>query len=85
MSSEPDNLVLAQLRELRAHIDRRFEGIEQRFEGIERRMDKMDVNFGKALRSFVGHRNMAERAVADHDGELADLKRRVRRLEEAQA
>jgi hypothetical protein len=77
MSSEPDNLVLAQLRELRAHMDRRFEGIEQR-------MDRMDGNFLKAFRSFVGHRNMAERTVADHDGDLADLKRRVRRLEEAQ-
>ena len=86
--TEPDNLVLGHLRELRADINAPFEGIEQR-------LDMMHANGVKALNSFVGHRTMTERSMASFDEEvtrlrkrvnadIADLKRRIEMLEAAQ-
>jgi archaellum component FlaC len=85
MSSEPDNLVLAHLRELRAEMSAVEQRTNKRFDALEQHMDKMDGAFAKVFRSFVGHRSMVERTVADHEEDISDLKVRVRRLEEAQA
>jgi hypothetical protein len=80
MADEPDSIVLAHLREIRTQID----AINQRLERIETvRLERMEVNSLKAYKTFLGHRSMMERTVADYDGDLADLKRRVRRLEDS--
>lgn len=96
--SEPENLVLAHLRELRADMNARFDAMEERFEArfqaIERRLDQMHLNGMKALKGFIGHRTMTERAMASFDEEvrglrqridndIVDLKRRVEQLETA--
>lgn len=95
MSSEPDNLVLVHLRELRADMSSRFDGlderlgrVEQRLDRVEERLDQMHANGVKALKQFIGHRYMSERGVgalvedvtvAQRDIEA--LKTRVDRLE----
>ncbi len=85
--TEPDNLVLVQLRELRAEMkaDREALSIEIRKLEAEmsKRLDAMHLNGVKALRGFIGHRAMTERSMASIDEELAQLKRRVERLEGA--
>lgn len=94
--SEPDNLILAHLRELRAAMDARFkaldsqmearfDGVEKRFDLIERRLDMMHRNGEKALRGFIGHRAMVERTMASFEDEISTLKRRVELLETAQS
>ena len=47
---EPENLVLVQLRELRAHMDERFDATDKRLDNIEARMEMMHRNGEKALR-----------------------------------
>ena len=84
MAKEPDNLVLALLREFRSEMGDFRKEVTAEIAELRQRMDRSDATMLKALRSFVGHRSMVERTVADYDGDLADLKRRVRRLEEAQ-
>lgn len=99
--SEPDNLVLAHLRELRADMNARFDGVEgrldefeQRLDRVEKRLDQMHRNGMLALKNFIGHRTMTERAMASFDDEvrglrqridtdISDLKRRVEQLEAA--
>ena len=97
--AEPENLVLAHLRELRADIgewraemNTRFEAVESRLGRIENRLDSMDKRMGamhrngeKALRGFIGHRAMVERTKASFEDEISGLKRRVEQLETAQA
>jgi chromosome segregation ATPase len=93
---EPDNLVLTLLREMRADMNARFEALEsrmearfdavdKRFEAIERRLEMMHRNGEKALRGFIGHRAMVERTMASFEDEISSLKRRVERLETAEA
>ena len=43
----------------------------------------MHLNGVTALRGFIGHRAMTERAMGSIDEELAQLKQRVDRLESA--
>ena len=85
--SEPDNLVLAHLRELRA--DR-----NARVEATEKRLDEMHRDGLLALKNFIGHRTMTERAVTSFDDEdralrprmdtdISELKPRVEQLEAA--
>ncbi|MGL5137209.1 MAG: hypothetical protein ACRC7G_05520 [Beijerinckiaceae bacterium] len=75
MSDGPDNLVLAHLRELRGDIEK-WRG------EMNERLDRIEGNGLKMFKSFVGHRSMVERTVADFDHDVSDLKRRVTRLEE---
>jgi hypothetical protein len=80
--SEPDNLVLAHLRELRADIearfeqqrtemDARFDAVDARFDRIEQRLEIMHSNGEKALRQFIGHRAMVERTMASFQVDFA--------------
>jgi hypothetical protein len=75
MADELTNLVLSHLREFRSAMDAKLAAIEQR-------LDRMETNGLKMMRSFVGHRSMVVRTVADHEEDISDLKLRVRRLEE---
>ncbi len=81
--TEPDNLVLIQLRELRAELKASEERIAQRLDVIDKRLDAMHLNGVKALRGFIGHRSMAERAMASFEDEIAQLRRRFETLEGA--
>lgn len=53
---EPENLILAHLRELRADMTARFDELDARFErrfaAIEARLDKLDANAVRFMRSF---------------------------------
>jgi tetrahydromethanopterin S-methyltransferase subunit G len=83
--SEPENHTLVLLREMRAEINARFDRVEQRLDGVEKRLDSMHANGVKALQGFVGHRNIWERTMGTVGDDIADLKRRVERLEAARA
>ena len=81
--SEPVNLILPQLGELRAEMKFTEERISQWFDAIDKRLDAMHLNGVKALRGSIGHRSMAERAMASFEDEIAQLRQRVERLEAA--
>jgi vacuolar-type H+-ATPase subunit D/Vma8 len=82
---EPENIVLAHLRELRAELAQFREEVRSEFKRQDARLDAMHRNGEKALRGFIGHRAMVERTMASFEDEIATLKRRVERLETAQA
>ncbi len=82
---EPENLVLVHLRELRAELAQFREEVRGEFQRQDARLDAMHRNGEKALRGFIGHRAMVERTMASFEDEIAMLKRRVERLETAQA
>jgi hypothetical protein len=64
MSSEPENLVLAHLRELRAEFHEMHSDLAGRLERLDDRMKRMEANGRAALTRFMGHRSMAERSFA---------------------
>ena len=86
--NEPENIVLVQLRELRAEMRADREALSAEIRKLEaemtKRLDAMHLNGVKALRGFIGHRSMAERAMASFEDEIAQLRSKVERLEAAQ-
>ena len=90
--AEPDNLVLAILREMRAEMDRgheevqaQFAAVNDRLDAMQTRLDAMHQNGIKALKGLVGHRAMIERTVASFEIDGSELKRQVEALEAAQS
>jgi chaperonin cofactor prefoldin len=80
---EPDRLVLVHLRELRAELKATEERLTSRLQTMEKRLDAMHLDGVTALPSFIGHRAMTERAMGSIEEELAQLNKRVERLEGA--
>lgn len=93
--TEPENLILVHLREMRADMSARFSSIdtrlqaletrlyslEPRFDRIEKRLEIMHANGDKALRQFIGHRAMVERSIASFEVDMREAKRRLELLE----
>ena len=52
---------------------------------MEKRLDRLHANGLKALQGFIGHRTMVERTMASFEDEIAQLRRRVERLQAAEA
>lgn len=86
MSDEADNLVLRHLRELRTHIDSRFDGSDVRLVKVEARLADVDGLARKTLTEVVGVARrlehvenalrVAERLAAVEE-KLAELERRL--------
>jgi hypothetical protein len=90
--TEPDNLTLVLLREIRADVRAsrdEMRALEHRtnarFDSIEKRLDAMHLNGMKALKGFIGHRTMVERTMASFDDQVSRLETRVAALEAARA
>ena len=80
--ADPENHTLALLRELRAAMQATEERLSsqiaasearmtERTERIEKRLDAMHLNGVKALKGFIGHRSMTERAMGSVDDQFA--------------
>ena len=76
-----------QLDTVEARLDRmeqRLEKSDYRLDRMEQRLDAMHLNGVKALRGFIGHRAMTERAMGSMDTQIGRLEQRVARLEAAE-
>jgi len=96
MAEEPDNLVLALLREMRAdikevrkdmsRIDETLRDVRIAVAGHDLRFDALDEKFEmirEGTVSAIGYAANASRAHVDLHKQIADLARRVERLEAA--
>jgi hypothetical protein len=89
MAEEPDNLVLAPLREMRAeiaHIDETLHAVRLTVAGHDRRFDALDQKIDmirEGTVSAIGFAANASRAHVDLHKQIADLTRRVTKLEAA--
>ena len=54
MANGPDNLILVQLREIRATLTERFAQVDERFAQIDKRFDQLDRRF-EDFRAVTSH------------------------------
>lgn len=85
--SEPENLTLIVLREMRAEMNARFDAMQAmndaRFDAIEKQLEQLRANGMKGFAGFVGHRSLTERAFGSVDRQLAEHEARLAALETA--
>jgi polyhydroxyalkanoate synthesis regulator phasin len=72
--AEPSNMVVPSIREMRAEIASRLDGIDARLEALE----KGQVSFRQAL---AGDNLMSKLVTGDFEERIEALERRVRQLE----
>lgn len=80
MADEPDNLVLKMLREMREILDdhtKRFEGHDRRFDALQKSIEDWQETTSTGT-GFAMHANIRTQAL---EKEIADLKRRIDRIE----
>ncbi len=95
MSNEPDNLVLVQLREIRAILadhTARFDSLERRFGGLEKGFHDMRLFVNHALglgataelkgRELDARQDLSDAAQTKTDERLSSIEQRVAKLEE---
>jgi hypothetical protein len=99
MANETDNLILTQLREIRAQLnkldehDKRFDAIDRRFDGIDKTLEtlKFQMTYTYGAAGLAGVNSLGAEAKADaalkrldaNDNDLAEVKRRLKALEDA--
>jgi hypothetical protein len=96
MANETDNLILAQLREIRATLTdhgKRFDAIDRRFDGIDKTLEtlKFQMTYTYGAAGLAGVNSIGAESKADaalkrldaNDNDLADVKRRLKALEDA--
>jgi uncharacterized protein Yka (UPF0111/DUF47 family) len=93
MAEEPDNLVLTLLREMRADMTTSFARLDETLHDVRRhvatldlRVESLDEKFEmirEGTVSAIGYAANASRAHVDLHKQIADLARRVERLEAA--
>jgi hypothetical protein len=87
MADEPENLVLALLREIRgsvaavdAKVDRKFDQLDAKIDRVDSKVDSViEQMIDLARRLHTGTGDRARREAANRD--IADLKRRLEALE----
>ena len=72
--TEPDNLVLRQLRDLRSDMDRRFDETWQEIELVKRRLDSQS-------QAIIGESVMGRYTVAEVEEQLGAISTRLDALE----
>jgi hypothetical protein len=71
---EPDSLVLVLLREMRAEMNQRFDGVDTPFDRMEKRLEAVrQAAFGESL--------MARYTVAEVEDRLQNIEKRLAALE----
>jgi chromosome segregation ATPase len=78
MSDAPDNLVLAHLRELRTHLDRKLDAVLEELHEI-----RTEAAADRAPMSGVNHRvQSVQRRLIRTDERVAEIERRLARVED---
>jgi len=93
MAKEPDNLVLSILREMRADIKSEFARLDETLHDVRRHVASLDLRVESLDEKFeliregtisaIGYAANASRAHVDMRKQIADLTRRVEKLEAA--
>lgn len=72
--SEPENLVLRQLRELRADMDRRFEATDAEIRALQKRLDSQ-------IQAITGESVLGRYAAVEVEEQLSAIRDRLHALE----
>ena len=86
--AEPESFILVLLREMRAELNERFNGIDarfdevgSRFDAVDERFDRMEKRLEAVRQAAFGESLMARYTVAEVEDRLQDIEKRLVALE----
>jgi chaperonin cofactor prefoldin len=84
--AEPDNFILTLLREIRAEMNQRFQGLETgmnaRFNSVDEQLDRVDKRIDSVKQAAFGESVLGRYAVAEVEDRLEKMEKRLRTLEQ---
>ncbi|WP_377289103.1 hypothetical protein [Rhizobium sp. SG2393] len=80
MASEPENMILLLLREMRADIDRRFNEVRTDFDDVKQRLDKLESGQKTIRQALTADTMMSKFVTGDFEERIFELERKVEAL-----
>ncbi len=80
MASEPENMMLLLLREMRADIDRRFNEVRTDFDDVKQRLDKLESGQKTIRQALTADTMMSKFVTGDFEERIFELERKVEAL-----
>jgi hypothetical protein len=81
MASEPDNLILKILREMRADMSNRFDELDRKFADVDARFDGTDRRLDSLREAMHGESVLSRYATAEFDDRFEKIERRLDAIE----
>lgn len=85
MTSEPENLILTILREMRSRIDERFDQIESRIDRLDTELAELRAEVREGRTALNGLSYLVNLQTGDHRAALGEVNARLDRLERQRA
>jgi chaperonin cofactor prefoldin len=86
---EPDNFIVALLREMRAEMNERFQTLEIRMNGrfdvVDARFESMEKRLESVRQAAFGESLMARYTVAEVEDRLQDIEKRLATIEDSRS
>ena len=78
--AEPKDLVLPMLREIRAEMRERFDGVAERFDGVDTRLEKIDSRQKSFSNALTADTMMSKFMVGDFEERIEALEKKMDQL-----
>ena len=79
--AEPPDMILPMLREMRAEIAGRFDGVDARLDPVDRRLAALEAVQASYRHALTADTLLSRRLTGEFEGRIEELERRVRELE----
>ena len=79
--AEPSDMIIPMLREMRAEIASRFDGVDARLDTVDRRLAALDAVQASYRQALTADTLLSRLLTGEFEGRIEELERRVRELE----
>lgn len=78
--TEPKDMIVPMLKEMRASIESRFDGVDKRFDKVEKRLDTIDVRQKSFNNALTADTMMSRFVTGDFEERIGALEKKVHPL-----
>ena len=79
--ADPVDMIIPMLREMRAEISARFDGVDVRLDTVEKRLKALEDVQASFKQALVGDSLLSKRVTGEFEGWIEALERKARELE----
>lgn len=79
--ADPDDMILPLLRDIRAEMGRRFDGVDKRFDTVDRRLAKLEETMVSFRQALTADSLLSKLVTGEFEERIEALEKRVKELE----
>jgi hypothetical protein len=78
--AEPSDMIMPMLRDMRAEMSRRFDGVDERLDTVDRRLAKLDATQASFKHALTADTLMSRLLTGEFEQRIEALERQVKEL-----